>query len=355
MLFEFIAENRAELIARTRAKVAARLAPRATEEELLTGVPRVLDQLVLALQRRPEQTPDSGARSAAAHGAALLQRGYTVAQVVYDFGDICQAITELADERGAAITTEEFQLLNLALDNGIAEAVTEYSRVRDQTVSEGETERLGVFAHELRNRLSVVQLAFVAIKSGRAPIGGSVAAVLLRNINDMTGLINRALLEVRLESGHARKQRTHLRQILEDAGVDGTMEAGARGVALSVVPGEDIDVDVDPLILAGAVANLLQNAFKFTPTGGSVSLTSEVDHGRVRIHVADQCGGLPVGKAAQLFGAFEQHGEDRSGLGLGLYISKQGVEASGGRISVRDLPGTGCVFTIEFPVLPLAS
>jgi hypothetical protein len=69
----------------------------------------------------------------------------------------------------------------------------------------------------------------------------------------------------------------------------------------------------------------------------------------VLIEVEDECGGLPEGKAEAMFGKFEQHHGDRSGLGLGLSIARRAVEASGGKLSVRDVPGVGCVFTIDLP------
>jgi signal transduction histidine kinase len=356
MLFEFITANREELIARTRAKVARRLAPKPTELELMSGVPLFLDQLVETLGLSPSSRAGTIERSAAVHGAALLELGYTVAQVVHDYGDICQAITELADETGAEITIDEFHTLNRCLDNAIAESVTEYTRLRDQSMVLGETERSGVFAHELRNRIAAAQLAFHAIRSGRAPIGGSVAAVVTRNLNAMTALINRTLVEVRLDSGSAHRQRIHLYQLIDEAEVDGTMEAGVHGVSLRVAPMDHgIEVDADPQILAGAIANVLQNAFKFTHVGGRVSLRTSVVGTRIEIQIEDECGGLPTGKAAELFGAFQQRGTSRDGLGLGLFISRKGVEASGGVIRVRDFPGKGCVFTIDLPLLPAAA
>ena len=97
------------------------------------------------------------------------------------------------------------------------------------------------------------------------------------------------------------------------------------------------------------MANLLQNAFKFTRTGGHVSLKSFSSADRVLIEVEDECGGLPPGDAEDLFQLFEQRGGDRSGLGLGLGISRRGVEANGGKLYVRNLPGKGCVFTIDLP------
>jgi signal transduction histidine kinase len=352
LLVEFITANRDVIIALTRAKVAKRLAPRPTEHELTSGVPLFLDQLAETLCPPRSSTIGGIEPGAAVHGAALLSRGYTVAQVVHDYGDICQAITELAIEVDAPITTDEFHTLNRCLDNAIAEAVTEYTRLRERSMTESAMERSGVFAHELRNRVSAAQLAFLAIKNGRAPISGSVAAVVTRSFRAMTSLINRALVDVRLDSGNTRRERIQMHQFIEEAEVDGTIEASVRGVSFHVTPpARGIDVHADPQILAGAVANLLQNAFKFTRAGGTVSLRTIVNAARVGIEIEDQCGGLPPGKAEELFGAFQQRGANRSGLGLGLFISRKGVEASGGVIRVRDLPGSGCVFTIDLPLL----
>jgi signal transduction histidine kinase len=238
------------------------------------------------------------------------------------------------------------------LDNAIAQAVSEYTRLRDEAAVAGETERSGVFAHELRNKLSAASLAYLALQSGRAPINGGVSAVLARSLRGMAVLVDRSLVEVRLDAGKILRQRVHVHRLLEDAEVDGTMEASARGILLSVSPiAHDVDVDVDPHILAGALANVLQNAIKFTPAGGHVALRMKVVGTRVEIEVEDQCGGLPPGKVEKLFDAFKQRGTNRTGLGLGLFISRKGVEASGGVIRVRDMPCRGCVFTIDLPLM----
>ncbi|MGO9837415.1 MAG: sensor histidine kinase [Polyangiaceae bacterium] len=356
MLVDFIMANRAEIIARTRARVAKRAAPRPTEQEIESGVPLFLNQLADMLRRPTSEPPPATDRSAAKRGASLSGRGYTVAQVVFDYGDICQSVTELAHETEEPITADEFQTLNQCLDNAIAEAVTEYTRLRDQAAAAGETERSGVFAHELRNKLSAASLSYQCLKDGRAPMGGSVSALLGRSLQGMTALLDRALVEVRLDAGNALRRRVPVHQLLEDAEVDGTMQAGIRGVSLSVAPMDrGVDVDVDPHILAGAVANLLQNAIKFTHVGGHVALRANVVGNRIEIEVEDQCGGLPPGKMEELFDAFKQRGSDRTGLGLGLFISRKGVQASGGVLRARDVPGRGCVFTIDLPTMRLTS
>ena len=107
MLHEFIADNREEIIRRCRAKVATRSVPPPTEAEIDHGVPVFLDQLVDALRHGLKSTPEL-VRSAVKHGHDLLLQGFTVSQVVHDYGDVCQAITDLAVEMSAPISTDDF-------------------------------------------------------------------------------------------------------------------------------------------------------------------------------------------------------------------------------------------------------
>jgi signal transduction histidine kinase len=345
MLHEFITENRAEIIQRCRSKIATRPAPRATDAELEFGVPLFLDQLVDSLRYALEPSPEIG-RSAAQHGSELLERGFTIAQVVHDYGGICQAITELAVVKDAPMTTREFKLLNGCLDDATAEAVTEYGRLREH---EG-TERLGRLAHELRNVLNTATLSFAALREGRVGLDGSTAAVLSRSLTTLQALIDRELTEVRLRSGLSYREMLMVCDFIEDVEVAATMDAQTRGVLLSVptVP-RDIVVHADRQILSSVLANLLQNAFKFTRPGGVVTLTVRTAERRVLIDIADECGGLPPGKAEELFAPFAQRGADRTGLGLGLAICLRGVHASDGELRVVNHPGHGCVFTVDLP------
>jgi signal transduction histidine kinase len=82
-----------------------------------------------------------------------------------------------------------------------------------------------------------------------------------------------------------------------------------------------------------------------------VSLVTSWTPDRVLIDVADECGGLPPGEVDAMFRPFEQRGKDRTGLGLGLTISRRSIEAEGGLLRVRDVPGVGCVFTVDLPRL----
>jgi signal transduction histidine kinase len=348
MLHEFVTANRDEIIARCRAKISSRPVPCPTDAELEYGVPLFLDQLVEVL-RTAGHHDEAMAESARKHGTELLHRGFTIAQVVHDYGGVCQAITELAVARSAAITAAEFQTLNLCLDNAIAGAVTEYGRLREH---EG-TERLGRFAHELRNLLSRAMLSFEMLKTGSVGLHGSTGAVLTRSLAGLVRLIDRELTDVRLTVGAHQQELIAVRDFIEDIEVTALLEATARGLKFSVSPvAADVIVQADRQILVSVIGNLLQNAFKFTKSGGQVSLCVRVDAERVLIDVEDQCGGLPPGQAEELFRPFAQHGADRSGLGLGLAICLRGSQAIGGELRVVNHPGHGCVFTLDLPRQP---
>jgi len=155
---------------------------------------------------------------------------------------------------------------------------------------------------------------------------------------------------VRVESKGQRQERIDLAEFVEEMEIAAIIEAKASGLELTVHPGEHgVIIEADRQLLAAAVANLLQNAFKFTRDGGHVRLTTRVTSDRVVIEIEDECGGLPPGQAEELFRPFTQRSTDRSGLRLGLSISRKAVQLNGGELGVRNLPGKGCVFTVDLP------
>ena len=111
----------------------------------------------------------------------------------------------------------------------------------------------------------------------------------------------------------------------------------------------ELEIDADRQLLASALSNLLQNAFKYNRPLGTVRLGVHATNARVLIEVTDQCGGLPPGKAESLFRPFERAEAKGPGLGLGLSIARSAVRVQAGELLVRDLPGQGCVFIIDLP------
>jgi hypothetical protein len=143
-LREFLNQNRADLVERCRLKVLKRPPPFPTWDEKNHGIPLFLGQLIemldldadsnvfaVADDSAPKKTLSARvAVTATKHARALRERGLTVDQVVHDYGDVCQAVTELAYERNAQISISEFHTLNRLLDNAIAAAVTEHAQGR---------------------------------------------------------------------------------------------------------------------------------------------------------------------------------------------------------------------------------
>lgn len=368
---EFLSSNRTDLEARCRAKVALRPGRSATERQLESGVPIFLDQLIRTLVLEQSAAPMDSHKisgppgggqavsemgtSAAQHGKELLELGYTVDQVVHDYGDLCQAITEMAIERGAPFDTAEFKTLNRCLDNAIAEAVREFSHLRDCLFSDQSArdanEQRGFFAHELRNLLNTVSMAFTAAKAGNLSLSGATGTIMERNLAGLRQLIDASLVEVKATGKELNTMHLFsLSDFVAEVGAAAGLSARAKEVQFhATAVDSSLALFGNRELLLSAVTNLLQNAFKFTKPRSEVVLAAYALDGRIFIDVSDHCGGLPHGAEASMFLPFAQRGKDRTGLGLGLTISKQAVEANEGLLSVRDVPGIGCVFTINLP------
>ena len=363
MLHEFIALHRDEIIGRCRTKVGARSIPAPSEAEINHGVPLFLDQLVDSLR-----SGDTGNRqidtSAGHHGHDLLRRGFTISQVVHDYGDVCQTITELAGETNAPISTDDFRRLNRCLDEAIAAAVTTFERESQRSVSIQQShettrgnERVGFLVHELRNLLNTAIVAFEVLKTGNVGVSGSTGAVLNRSLVGLRDLVAHSLDEVRMTTGAAiNTKRIAVSEFIEEIAAAARLAASARGVTLIVPPVQGgLAVEADHQVLAAVVANLLQNAFKFTRPNGTVTLRIGASTDRLLIETEDECGGLLDGDPNATFLSSERRGGDRTGLGIGLAFSRWGVEANGGRLYARNLPNQGCVFVVDLPRFPVST
>jgi signal transduction histidine kinase len=362
VLHDFIKTNREVLIDRCQAMVASRSEPKLTDIKPAHGIPIFLDQLIETLNNEqacdaPRSSSSEIGAMAALHGRDLLERGFTLEQVVRDYGDVCQAVTNLAYETDTTIEVDEFRTFNMCLDNAMAGAVTEFAfRQAAVTTEEGFqalNSRLGPLAHELRNFLHIAMYAVKAIKAGSVGMTGATGAVLDRSLLGMRNLIDRALAEVRVTAGlPARIRAVRLGDFLGEVAATSSLDPLARECSFSVSPVDpDIEVYLDPDMLAAAIGNLLQNAFKFTKRHSEVHLHTSLVADRLLIEVEDHCGGLPTGSPEKLLLPFVQLGEDRTGLGLGLDICRRSIEANHGALRVRDIPGVGCVFTIDLPYL----
>lgn len=200
MLHEFLASNIQIIISRCREKVAKRFDSHQIAASVDHGVPLFLQQLVATLQlERTKQRPSGGhseqttaqtdiARAAALHGADLLRRGFSVEEVVQDYGNLCQCATALAVEMQVTISTDDFRILNRCLDNAIAGAVGAYGSARQASLELAAATLRQQFAVEHRRLVDTAIQAFDVIKTGKVGIGGATAILLGHALEQLRSL-----------------------------------------------------------------------------------------------------------------------------------------------------------------------
>jgi signal transduction histidine kinase len=348
-LHEFISKNRDEILEICLEKVRE-YSPASTDSELAADFYVVIDEIVRALQEGaglPVHSPLPGKSAAASkHGARRQRLGYTVEKIARDFGSISFAVGELSSRDGLSFGGREYQIFNSCVDTAIASALEQFSSESRRQYEDDTAQKIGFLAHELRNALSSARMSFVMLKGGQVGIHGKTADILERALRRLENLIGHTLLAVRLQAGKKPEvKRMRVVDLFTDVEETAVPE---RGIGVVVDADDALEVEVDEVLMISALSNLLQNAYKFTKPGGQITLRARPDEREpfVFLEVEDQCGGLPPGTHEDLFKPYVQQGKNRTGLGLGLAITREAVEAHNGELSVRDLPGEGCIFSI---------
>jgi hypothetical protein len=193
--------------------VAERHEPTATPAAIDHGVPLFLQQLVETLRCEETTADRDGAdaepnvahtdigRAAAVHGTELLRLGYSVEQVVHDYGDVCQSVTALAVELSIPISTDEFRTLNRCLDNAIAGAVASFGSAHQVSLDrQAETlqHRLSAFTAEHQRLVDIAMQSYAAIKTGNIGLTGATGTLLIHALGELRSLVDRTLPEIRV-------------------------------------------------------------------------------------------------------------------------------------------------------------
>jgi heavy metal sensor kinase len=215
-------------------------------------------------------------------------------------------------------------------------------------------------SHELKTPLTVVR-AGVERAITRPDMPPETLAALeetLQEVNRMTELLESLLTLARADEGRAdlHREPVDLREIIEEAGETGELLAEHAGVGIEIrLPGEPVVLSVDRSRVRQLALNLIENAVKYTPRGGQVSVELVSNDGRVVFTVADTGIGIAPGDLPHVFDRFwradsaRTRTSERAGTGLGLAISKWIAEAHGGTIEVQSRPGRGTTFTVGLP------
>jgi PAS domain S-box-containing protein len=213
---------------------------------------------------------------------------------------------------------------------------------------------LAVVSHDLRNPIAVIdlsaQLLLDAPDLGPAMITKQ-ATMIRRSTGRATRLIEDLLVASRIQAGQLtiERERCSLASLLREACESHQPLARERGVSLVCafdVSGAAVSCDRSRALQV--LANLMGNALKFTPAGGTVRVEAHTEGGEVRVTVADEGPGIPPEDQPRIFDRYWMG--KKGGTGLGLAIAKGIVDAHGGRIGVESEPGRGCRFTFSLPL-----
>ncbi len=351
MLDSFIEANRSEIVGHCLRELQLRYPDRA-DEDLGYGFDGFIDEVISALREDARDSSGTGntafgAATAAAHATARKRQGFDLSRVIHDYGLVCDSITEALKEHDEQPSAREFQILNRCIDEAVSQAAEAFWSEAHEDDQEKKAVRLGFLAHEIRNAVSSASMAFELIRYGRVASDGRTAEVVRRGLARISKLVDRTLLEARLSvEVVARREWFRLSDMLEQVVAGAVPEREIR-VELFADPGLEIEADFN--LLDSAISNLVQNAIKFSHDGGVVAVRATRAAEAVTIAIEDRCGGLADSNHERLFEPFYRGSSDRPGAGLGLAIARRAVEAHGGTLEARNMPGIGCVFSIVLP------
>lgn len=212
-------------------------------------------------------------------------------------------------------------------------------------------------SHELRTPLSIIRgEADVALSQDRDSADYKAALAIIQDeAKRLSRLVDDMLELARADAGQRplRVEAFYLNDLVDECCRAAQVLAAQKGLSLQAEPAPDISFRGDEDILRRMLLNLLDNAIKYTPAGGSVTVSLKQESGFIKISVSDTGIGIPAEVAPQVFERFYRISKARSradgGSGLGLSIAKWAVEAHKGSISVRSRPGQGSTFTVILP------
>jgi len=280
-----------------------------------------------------------------AHSLALLQKGaQRIARGDFSARVHLTEVDELSD------VAEAFNLMGDELQKSFA---------RQRELEQARRDLIAAVSHDLRTPLTSIRAMIEALADGVVAEPEMVQryySTVRAQIQNLSGLINDLFELSQLETGQVQLavEVVNLNDLLSDVLESMQAQAGAKGVSLKGIFSEDLPIIKGELNkLQRVITNLVQNAIRHTPSGGSISLSTQVAPEGVQVEVADTGEGIAPEDLPHIFDQFFRGEKSRSretgGAGLGLAIAKRIVEAHHGRIWVESQVGQGTRFRFVLP------
>jgi two-component system phosphate regulon sensor histidine kinase PhoR len=365
-LADFVQYGQDDLMRLWRSKVQQFPAAQALDAPSLDDhVRMVVDELVVALQKK-EAEPMLKMKSAEGpviHGLQRLRQGFNLTEVVAEYNALREALQEAAESNRISIAGGEYAIVNRVLDKAVAVAVQTYTEQKTLEIQQRREEHLSFVVHDLRTPLAAIATAANVldqalpneVKDARV---SRLMGIVHRNTGRLNALISRVLQEnanIRAVQGDVafpakvEKREFDLWPMIEELIRDlEPLTELKETTVINEVP-QDCVVFADPELLRQVFQNLLSNAIDYTGKGQIVVGAEVLGRGEMHCWVRDTGAGIPPERIGKIFEKLETDPNKKGGLGLGLAVVKQIVEAHGGQITVASEAGQGCLFDFHFP------
>jgi signal transduction histidine kinase len=271
--------------------------------------------------------------------------------MIREYGTLREVIYQLIADEAEQVSLQDLGELSNLLLGGICDAAERFAADREGRAKQKSAEQVGFVAHELRNPLASAQMALMLMRrQDEIAPDSRLARLVERSLTRIGELVGDSMMGARLEGSEIlQNEKIDLGELLTDLVGESDSDVEAKHLAIDVAGAAGVTIENDRKVLSSAFSNLIRNAVKFTREGRAVQVRVNRHDRDITVEVEDECGGIPSTKLETIFDPFIQIGADRSGYGLGLAIAKQAVEACGGSLGVRNLPGKGCVFSVGLP------
>jgi len=230
--------------------------------------------------------------------------------------------------------------------------LAEMERQRDAEVEAKRREMVAWVSHDLRTPLAGIRAMAEALEDGVAPEPAAYHRRIREEVDRLAAMVDDLLALSRLQSGQwdLHLDRLPLRDLVSDAIAGASALAEQRGIRLTGECDDHVTAYADERVLARALTNLVANAVRYTPSGGSVHVSATGDGERTTLRVRDTCGGIPDADLPRVFdagwrGEAARTPDAATGAGLGLAVVKGVADALGASVDVRN-EGDGCAFTL---------